>query len=116
MIRISDEKRAFGLALSVEFDKSGHSNNLMPSVRLLPKAGDLLLRDARSWHRGTPSNGSRSRPNLALVYSRGWFRFEGQPYRMKIPRATYDAFSARMKSICRYCAILEPDGHISDAV
>ncbi len=86
----------------------------MPSVRLLPKAGDLLLRDARVWHRGTPSNGSRSRPNLALVYSRGWFRFEGQPYRMKIPRATYEAFSDRMKSLCRYCALLEPDGQLSD--
>jgi len=88
---------------------------MMPSVRLLPKAGDLLLRDARCWHRGTPSNGTRSRPNLALVYSRGWFRFEGTPYRIKIPRATWDGFSERMKKICRYCAILETDGHISDA-
>ena len=89
---------------------------MMPSVRLLPKAGDLLLRDARCWHRGTPSNGTRSRPNLALVYSRGWFRFESAPYRIKVPRATYEGFSERMKKICRYCAILEPDGHISDAV
>jgi len=88
---------------------------MMPSVRLLLKAGDLLLRDARCWHRGTPSNGTRSRPNLALVYSRGWFRFEGTPYRIKIPRAIWDGFSERMKKICRYCAILETDGHISDA-
>ena len=65
---------------------------MMPSVRLLPKAGDFLLRDARCWHRGTPSHGARSRPNLALVYSRGWFRFEGTPYRMRIPRAIYHGF------------------------
>src|ERR1051326_8377572 len=35
----------------------------MHSVRLLPKTGSILLRDARVWHRGTPSRGTRSRPN-----------------------------------------------------
>ena len=88
----------------------------MPSVRLKPKAGDILLRDARVWHRGTPSNGTRSRPNLAVVYSRGWFRFESYPYRIKIPRATFESFSEKTKEMFRYCAILEPDGHISDVM
>jgi ectoine hydroxylase-related dioxygenase (phytanoyl-CoA dioxygenase family) len=87
----------------------------MPSRRLLSKTGSILLRDARLWHRGTPSHGTRSRPNLAIVYSRGWFRFESYPYRIKIPRATYESFSDRTKAMFRYCAILEPDGHISDA-
>lgn len=86
----------------------------MASVRLLPKVGSLLLRDARVWHRGTPSHGTRSRPNLAVVYSRGWFRFENHSYRIKIPRATYEGFPDRLKTMFRYCAILEPDGHISD--
>jgi ectoine hydroxylase-related dioxygenase (phytanoyl-CoA dioxygenase family) len=87
----------------------------MPSLRLLSKTGSILLRDARVWHRGTPSHGTRSRPNVAVVYSRGWFRFESYPYRIKIPRATYESFSDRTKAMFRYCAILEPDGHISDA-
>jgi hypothetical protein len=86
----------------------------MPSVRPLLKAGDILMRDPRVWHRGTPSNGTRSRPNLALVYSRGWFRFENHPVRIKIPRATYTAFDDKLKKMCRYCAILEEDGQISD--
>src|ERR1700722_8072937 len=34
----------------------------MPSVKPLMKRGDILMRDARVWHRGTPSNGTRSRP------------------------------------------------------
>jgi ectoine hydroxylase-related dioxygenase (phytanoyl-CoA dioxygenase family) len=88
----------------------------MPSVRLLPKTGSILLRDARMWHRGTPSHGTRSRPNVALVYSRGWFRFENHPVRIKVPRATYDSLPESLKPMFRYCAILEPDGHISDVV
>jgi len=88
----------------------------MPSVRLLPKTGSILLRDARMWHRGTPSHGSRSRPNVALVYSRGWFRFENQPVRIKVPRATYEALPESQKPMFRYCAILGEDGHISDVV
>ena len=86
----------------------------MKSVRLLPKTGSLLLRDARMWHRGTPSKGERSRPNIALVYSRGWFRFESHSYRMKVPRAAYDALPGSLRPMFRYCAILEPDGSISD--
>jgi ectoine hydroxylase-related dioxygenase (phytanoyl-CoA dioxygenase family) len=87
---------------------------LMPSVRPHLKAGSLLLRDARLWHRGTPSRGARSRPNVALVYSRGWFRFENHPVRIKIPRATYEAFPTDLKPMFRYCALLNADGTISD--
>jgi ectoine hydroxylase-related dioxygenase (phytanoyl-CoA dioxygenase family) len=87
---------------------------ILPAVRLTPKTGSILLRDARMWHRGTPSHGARSRPNLALVYSRGWFRFEYHAHRIKVPRATYEAFSEHNRAMFRYCAILEPDGHISD--
>jgi hypothetical protein len=87
---------------------------LMPSVRVLMKAGAILLRDARMWHRGTPSQGLRSRPNLALVYSRGWFRFEAYPYRIKIPREMYDNFTDKTKQMFRYCALRNPDGTISD--
>jgi hypothetical protein len=87
---------------------------LMPSVKPHLKAGSLLLRDARMWHRGTPSRGTRSRPNVALVYSRGWFRFESQPYRIKIPRATYETLSPDLQPMFRYCALLNADGTLSD--
>lgn len=86
----------------------------LPSVQVTMKAGSILLRDARMWHRGTPSRGTRSRPNLAVVYSRGWFRFESQPYRIKIPRATYEHFSESVRKMFRYCALQNPDGTLSD--
>lgn len=87
---------------------------VMPSVRLKLKAGGILLRDARMWHRGTPHTGGRSRPNLAVVYSRGWFRFEYQPYRIKIPRATYQEMPEPTRKMFRYCALMNTDGSISD--
>jgi ectoine hydroxylase-related dioxygenase (phytanoyl-CoA dioxygenase family) len=90
----------------------------MPSVKPLVKVGDILMRDARMWHRGTPSHGdgnsTRSRPNLAVVYSRGWFRFENHAVRMKIPSQTYEGFEPQLKKMFRYCAILKSDGSISD--
>ena len=86
----------------------------MPSIKPLLKAGDILLRDPRVWHRGTPNRGTRSRPNVALVYSRGWFRFENHPTRIRIPAAQYEAFSPQLKAMFRYCALLNEDGSISD--
>jgi ectoine hydroxylase-related dioxygenase (phytanoyl-CoA dioxygenase family) len=51
----------------------------MPSGPLLMDAGSVVLRDLRMWHRGTPNRSNRSRPNLALVYTRPWYRFEQRP-------------------------------------
>lgn len=71
----------------------------MTSVRLTMRAGSVLLRDLRAWHRGTPNRGARSRPNVALVYTRHWYRFEQRP--IQIPRAAYEALSDRAKAIFR---------------
>lgn len=86
----------------------------MPSLKPLVKVGDVLLRDPRVWHRGTPNRGARSRPNLALVYSRGWFRFEDQATRIKIPRDVWQSFDRKLQRMFRYCAIQEADGTIRD--
>lgn len=72
----------------------------MQSVRLTMKAGSMLLRDLRVWHRGTPNRSSRSRPNLALVYTRPWYRFE-QPV-FEIPRAGWEALSERARALFRF--------------
>jgi ectoine hydroxylase-related dioxygenase (phytanoyl-CoA dioxygenase family) len=71
----------------------------MRSVRLTLKAGSILLRDARCWHRGTPNQGTRSRPHVALVYNRGWYRFEQRP--IEIPRAAYEALPERTQRLLR---------------
>ena len=76
----------------------------MTSLRVTMRAGSVLLRDLRMWHRGTPHRGTRSRPNVALVYTRSWYRFE-----QKVPSMTqsaYDSLSERAKRLFRFSEIL----------
>jgi len=76
----------------------------MASVRLTLKAGSLLLRDLRCWHRGTPNRGPRSRPHLALVYTRPWYRFEQRP--IEIPRAAYEALPEKTQRMLRFNSLV----------
>ncbi|HLI02187.1 MAG TPA: phytanoyl-CoA dioxygenase family protein [Acidimicrobiales bacterium] len=48
-----------------------YAEELGPTPLLLP-AGSLLVRDTRTWHRGTPNRSTERRSMLALVYSRPW--------------------------------------------
>lgn len=79
---------------------------LMTSIRCNMRAGSILVRDLRMWHRGTPNRGSRSRPNMALVYTRAWYRFEQPPF--EIRRSVYDALPERVQRMFRFNTIL-PD-------
>jgi hypothetical protein len=68
-------------------------------------AGSMLLRDLRVWHRGTPNRSVRSRPNLALVYTRPWYRFEQPP--IEIPESAYCRLSDRARAMFRYNVLVE---------
>ena len=77
----------------------------MPSVRLTMKAGSVLLRDLRMWHRGTPNHGNRSRPNMALVYTRPWYRFEQKP--PTLARASWEGLSERAQKMFRFAIVTD---------
>jgi ectoine hydroxylase-related dioxygenase (phytanoyl-CoA dioxygenase family) len=77
----------------------------MPPTRLLMNAGDVVVRDLRMWHRGTPNRSDRSRPNVALVYTRPWYRFEQKA--PAIPRGRWDALSEREQKLFRYASVIE---------
>jgi ectoine hydroxylase-related dioxygenase (phytanoyl-CoA dioxygenase family) len=78
---------------------------LMASRRANLKAGSALIRDLRMWHRGTPNRSAASRPHLALVYVRAWYRFEQQV--PTVPRAAYDSLSDRARRLLRFARIEE---------
>ena len=99
---------------SLEFWPGG--THLMPGqadlVRLAPhmqsqranlKAGSILVRDLRMWHRGTPNRSSASRPHLALVYTRPWYRFEQEV--PTLTREAFEALSERAKRLLRYARV-----------
>ena len=77
----------------------------MHSVRLTPRAGSVLLRDLRTWHRGTPNQSSAPRPNMSLVYTRPWYRFE--QHQPTLPRSAYDALSESARRLFRFATIVD---------
>jgi ectoine hydroxylase-related dioxygenase (phytanoyl-CoA dioxygenase family) len=51
----------------------------LPLQQVLMKRGDVLIRDVRHIHRGTPNTTDQARPMVVLGYSRRWlFRPEVQ--------------------------------------
>ncbi len=77
----------------------------MPSRRVTMNAGSVLLRDLRMWHRGTPNHSDRSRPNIALVYTRPWYRFEQKV--PVIPRAAWHEISDRARKLFRHAVLTD---------
>jgi Phytanoyl-CoA dioxygenase (PhyH) len=72
---------------------------------LLMRAGDVLVRDVRGLHRGTPNRTDTPRPMVVLGYSRRWlFRPEVS---IRIPRATYERLSERARFLLRFNPVVD---------
>ncbi len=68
--------------------------------RLMMKTGDLMIRDVRAIHRGTPNKTDEPRPMCVIGYSRRWlFRPEVS---IRIPQQTWDNLSERAKHLLRF--------------
>jgi ectoine hydroxylase-related dioxygenase (phytanoyl-CoA dioxygenase family) len=77
-------------------------------IRLEPitmNLGDVLIRDVRGLHRGTPNYTSEPRPMVVIGYSRRWlFRPEVS---IQIPRAALENLSARARRLLRFNPIVD---------
>ena len=72
---------------------------------LLMRAGDMMIRDVRGLHRGTPNRTREPRPMVVVGYSRRWlFRPEVS---IRVPRATYETLSERARFLLRFNPIVE---------
>lgn len=72
---------------------------------VLMRRGDVMIRDVRHLHRGTPNRTSVPRPMVVLGYSRRWlFRPEVQ---VRIPRQTWDALPPRAREWMRFNPVVE---------
>jgi ectoine hydroxylase-related dioxygenase (phytanoyl-CoA dioxygenase family) len=79
-----------------------------PAQQVLMPAGSLLVRDNRMWHRGTPNNSPGMRPNLAVVYTRSWYRFGQANVGMMPPRvsaAAWNSWSPEMQRLFRFADV-----------
>ena len=72
---------------------------------VLMRLGDVIVRDVRGLHRGTPNRTPAPRPMVVLGYSRRWlFRPEVS---IRIPRETYATLSERARSLLRFNPVVE---------
>ena len=66
---------------------------------------DLIVRDVRHLHRGTPNPSSVPRPMVVIGYSRRWlFRPEVS---IQLPRATFETLSPRARFWLRFNPVVE---------
>ena len=72
---------------------------------LLMKAGDVMIRDVRGLHRGTPNRTGEARPMVVVGYNRRWlFRPEVS---IRIPRAMWEMLSERARFLLRFNPVVE---------
>ena len=68
--------------------------------RITMKLGDLMIRDVRAIHRGTPNKTDQPRPMCVIGYSRRWlFRPEVS---IRIPRQTWENLSEQGRHLLRF--------------
>ncbi len=69
------------------------------------RLGDVMIRDVRGLHRGTPNRTQTPRPMVVIGYSRRWlFRPE---VNIRIPRAALETLSPRARHLLRFNPIVE---------
>jgi ectoine hydroxylase-related dioxygenase (phytanoyl-CoA dioxygenase family) len=76
----------------------------MASVRTNMPVGAAVLRDLRTWHRGTPNRTTAPRAMLALVYRRSWLH---EVTELEIPRTIWENWPERARQIFRNNPITE---------
>jgi len=68
--------------------------------KLIMKIGDLMIRDVRAIHRGTPNKTDEPRPMCVIGYSRRWlFRPEVS---IRIPQKTWENLSEKSRHLLRF--------------
>lgn len=75
---------------------------------VLMKRGDVLIRDVRAIHRGTPNTSGEPRPMVVIGYSRRWLH--RPEVSIQIPRATYEALSPHARRMLRFNPVVESLG------
>ena len=69
------------------------------------RVGDVMIRDVRGLHRGTPNKTDEPRPMCVIGYSRKWlFRPEVS---INIPRAVWETLSPRAQEMLRFNPVVE---------
>lgn len=79
---------------------AGLASGAIAQHRLPMAMGDVMIRDVRAVHRGTPNTTDQPRPMVVLGYSRRWLhRPEVQ---IRVPQSTWNELSPLGRSLLRF--------------
>ncbi len=78
-----------------------------PLEPVLVRVGDVVVRDVRHLHRGTPNTTDVPRPMVVIGFSRAWLR--RPEVSIRVPRSTWDALDAAQRRLLRYETIVPDD-------
>lgn len=77
----------------------------LPLHAIPMELGDVMIRDVRALHRGTPNHTDLPRPMVVIGYSRSWY-FRPEVH-IDVPVDVYQQLSARAKRLLRYMPRVE---------
>jgi hypothetical protein len=81
------------------------------SLHAIPmELGDVMIRDVRALHRGTPNNTDAPRPMVVIGYSRSWY-FRPEVH-IDVPRDVYQRLGPRAKRLLRYMPQVDDIGAV----
>ena len=84
----------------------------IPIEKVFMSRGDVMIRDVRHIHRGTPNRTDIPRPMVVIGYSRRWLhRPEVQ---IRVPRGVLEGLPARAQQWLRFNPVFESVGEAAD--
>jgi ectoine hydroxylase-related dioxygenase (phytanoyl-CoA dioxygenase family) len=110
LVEVTDENGPFEIAAGTHMisKEEGLRRIEAGEVRLEPirmRLGDVMIRDVRGLHRGTPNRTTVPRPMVVIGYSRRWlFRPEVS---IHVPRAILGTLSDRARRLLRFNPVVE---------
>ncbi|NVH77912.1 phytanoyl-CoA dioxygenase [Paraburkholderia sp. JPY432] len=72
----------------------------LPLHAITMELGDVMIRDVRALHRGTPNRTDLPRPMVVIGYSRSWY-FRPEVH-IDVPEAVYAQLTSRAKRLLRH--------------
>ena len=72
---------------------------------LMMRAGDVMIRDVRGLHRGTPNRTREPRTMVVVGYSRRWLL--RPEVSVRVPREVYETLSERARFLLRFNPVVE---------
>ena len=72
---------------------------------IMLKAGDVMIRDVRGLHRGTPNRTAEPRPMVVIGYGRRWLH--RPEVSVRVPRGEHERLSERARFLLRFKPVVD---------